>query len=183
VNLCETKNKVICVLIKRSLLENYRYRRQKKEFKNSVTKRENQNSTFILNMEEEKFTLLRRFQYSSEAIIYQGKLESHGIEVFMRDNNIVDSNPLYSNAVGGVKMFVKTEDFEKANEVLNEVSLYSVDDDHQPLKCPKCGAEQIEMETSIDGIKSFFQVLFFGAFALLFSKHKHKCQNCKHEFD
>lgn len=134
-------------------------------------------------MEEEKFTLLRRFQYSSEAVIYQGKLESHGIEVFLRDINTVDTNPLYSNAVGGVKLFVKTEDFETANEILSDVSLYSVDDDNQPIKCPKCNAEQVEMETSIDGVKSFFRVVFLGAFALLFSKHKYKCQNCKHEFD
>jgi hypothetical protein len=134
-------------------------------------------------MEEEKFTLLRRFQYSSEAIIYQGKLESHGIEVFMRDINTVDTNPLYSNAVGGVKLFVKTEDFERANEIINDVSLYSVDDDNQPLKCPECGAEQVEMETSIDGISSFFRVVFLSAFAQFFSKYKYKCQNCKTEFD
>lgn len=81
-------------------------------------------------MEEEKFTLLRRFQYSSEAIIYQGKLESHGIEVFMRDQNLIDST-MYSNLFGGVKMFVKTEDFDKANEILNDINLYSVDDDDQ----------------------------------------------------
>ena len=134
-------------------------------------------------MEEEKFTFLRRFQYSSEAIIYQGKLESQGIEVFMRDNNIVDSNPLYSNAVGGVKMFVKTEDFEKANEILGDVSLYSVDDDNQPLKCPECGTELVEMETSIDGVKSFFQVAILGSFAQFFSKYNYKCQNCKFEFN
>ncbi len=134
-------------------------------------------------MEEEKFTLLRRFQYSSEAIIYQGKLESQGIEVFLRDNNIVDSNPLYSNAVGGVKMFVKTEDFNKANEILSEVSLYAVDDENQPMKCPKCGAEQVAMEQSIEGIKSFLRVVFLGAFALFFSKHKYQCQKCKFEFN
>lgn len=134
-------------------------------------------------MEEEKFTFIRRFQYSSEAIIYQGKLESQGIEVFLRDNNIVDSNPLYSNAVGGVKMFVKSEDFDKANEILGDVSLYAVDDENQPLRCPKCGAEQVEMEQSIDGIKSFLRVVFIGAFALLFSKYKHKCQKCNYEFN
>ena len=134
-------------------------------------------------MEEEKFTFIRRFQYSSEAIIYQGKLESQGIEVFLRDNNIVDSNPLYSNAVGGVKMFVKTEDFDKANEILGDVSLYAVDDENQPLKCPECGAEQVEMEQSIDGITSFLRVVFLGAFALLFSKYKHKCQKCNYEFN
>lgn len=134
-------------------------------------------------MEEEKFTLLRRFQYSSEAVIFQGKLESQGIEVFLRDLNTIDSNPLYSNAVGGVKLFVKTEDAVKANEILGEVNLYSVDDENQPIRCPKCGAEQVAMETSIDGIKSFFRVLFLGVFALLFSKYKYKCQNCNTEFD
>lgn len=82
-------------------------------------------------MEDEKFKLLCRFQYSSEAVIYQGKLESYGIEVFMRDMNIVDTNPLYSNAFGGIKLFVRTEDFERAKEILKDVNLYPVDDDEQ----------------------------------------------------
>lgn len=136
-------------------------------------------------MEEEKFTLLRRFQYSSEAIIYQGKLESQGIEVYLRDNNIVDSNPLYSNAVGGVKLFVKTEDFDKANEILGEVSLYSVDDNNQPLKCPECGATEIDMVTSVKDWKSFFSFLLFLLLyiAPFYVKHKYKCEKCKTEFD
>ena len=136
-------------------------------------------------MEEEKFTLLRRFQYSSEAIIYQGKLESQGIEVFLRDNNIVDSNPLYSNAVGGVKMFVKTEDFDKANEILGEVSLYSVDDENQPIKCPECGAEQVDMVTSIKDWKSFFSFVMFILLSIapFLAKHKYKCQKCNYEFN
>ena len=136
-------------------------------------------------MEEEKFTLLRRFQYSSEALIYQGKLESHGIEVFMRDLNTVDSNPLYSNAVGGVKLFVLTEDFDKANEIISDVSLYSVDDDHQPLECPKCGEKQIDMVTSIKDMKSLLAFMFSWISNLfpIYAKHKFKCESCKHEFN
>lgn len=136
-------------------------------------------------MEQEKFTLLRRFQYTSEAIIFQGKLESQGIEVFLRDNNIIDSNPLYSNAVGGVKLFVKTEDFDRANEVLGEVSLYSVDNENQPIICPKCGNEQIDMVTSIKDWKSFMSFAFFILFYIApFSvKHKYKCGVCKLEFN
>jgi DNA-directed RNA polymerase subunit RPC12/RpoP len=136
-------------------------------------------------MEEEKFTLLRRFQYSSEAIIYQGKLESQGIEVFMRDHNTVDSNPLYSNAVGGVKLFVRTEDFNKANEVLSDVSLYSVDDDHQPIKCPECGAEKVDIVTSIKDWKSLLAFVFSWVSGLfpIYAKHKYKCETCKTEFD
>jgi hypothetical protein len=79
-------------------------------------------------MEEEKFKLLRRFQYSSEAVIYQGKLESEGIEVFLRDQNLIDST-MYSNLFGGIKMYVKKEDFQRANEILNDVNLFSVDDE------------------------------------------------------
>ena len=79
-------------------------------------------------MEEEKFKFIRRFQYSSEAVIYQGKLESQGIEVFLRDQNLIDST-MYSNLFGGIKMYVKTEDFQRANEILNDVNLFSVDDE------------------------------------------------------
>ncbi|WP_293875306.1 DUF2007 domain-containing protein [Flavobacterium sp.] len=136
-------------------------------------------------MQEEKFTLLRRFQYSSEAIIYKGKLESQGIAVFLRDNNTIDSNPLYSNLLGGVKLYVKTEDFEKAVEILGDVSLYSVDDDNQPINCPKCGSTQIDMVTSIKDLKSFFCFLIFLLLSIapFFTKHKYKCQNCQFEFN
>ncbi|MGC4041233.1 MAG: DUF2007 domain-containing protein [Flavobacterium sp.] len=136
-------------------------------------------------MEEEKFTLLRRFQYSSEALIYQGKLESHGIEVFLRDLNTVDTNPLYSNAVGGVKLFVKTEDFKKASEIINDVKLYSVDDDDQPLKCPECGAEKVDMVTSIKDWRSLqaFAFSWISSMFPIYAKHKYKCENCKNEFN
>lgn len=92
---------------------------------------------------EENFKLVRSFQYSSEAQIFSGKLESEGIEVYLRDNNTVDSNPIWSNAVGGVKLFVKSEDFEKANLVLSEVSPFSFDENNKLLKCPNCGAEEV----------------------------------------
>lgn len=132
---------------------------------------------------EETFTRIGRFQYSSEAMIYKGKLESEGIEVFIRDNNLVDSNPLYSNAVGGVKLFVRNEDVKRANFVLKDVSLYSINDNNQLIKCPNCGEEQVEMETDINGLKSLLKVVVLGAFALLFTKYKYKCQNCKFEFN
>lgn len=134
---------------------------------------------------EEQFQLIGRYQYSSEAIIYKGKLESEGIEVYIRDNNIVDSNPLYSNAVGGIKLFVKNEDVAKAQIILSEVSQYSLDDDNQLIKCPKCNAEQVDMVTSIKDVKSFLAFLFsvLIIFIPFYSKYKYKCQSCKFEFN
>jgi DNA-directed RNA polymerase subunit RPC12/RpoP len=134
---------------------------------------------------EDSFTLIGRYQYSSEALIYKGKLESEGIEVFMRDSNTVDSNPLYSNAVGGVKLFVKNEEVEKATMVLSEISKFSVDDNNELIKCPKCGAEQVDMVTSIKDIKSLLSFIFSILIILIpfHSKHKYKCASCKHEFN
>ena len=134
---------------------------------------------------EEQFQIVGRYQYSSEALIFKGKLESEGIEVYIRDNNIVDSNPLYSNAVGGIKLFVKSEDFEKAQLVLSDVSQYSLNENNQLIKCPKCNAEQVEMVTSIKDFRSFLAFLFsvLVVYMPFYSKHKYKCQSCKFEFN
>ena len=125
---------------------------------------------------EDSFTLIGRFQYSAEALIYKGKLESEGIEVYMRDNNTIDSNPLYSNAIGGVKLFVRNDQQEKANTILSQISSYSLDDNNKLIKCPKCDEEQIEMITSIKDIKSFLSFIFsllFVAITPINTKHKY----------
>ena len=134
---------------------------------------------------EENFKLVRRFQYSSEAQIFSGKLESEGIKIYLRDNNIVDSNPIWSNAVGGVKLFVKSEDFERANLILSDISQFSFDENNKLIKCPNCGAEEIEMVTSIKDLKTFFAFIFSLLFILIpfYSKHRYKCNKCKFEFN
>lgn len=134
---------------------------------------------------DENFKLVRSFQYTSEAQIFSGKLESEGIEVFLKDTYIVDSNPIWSNAVGGVKIFVKTEDFDKATEILSGISPYSLDENSEPLKCSNCGAKEIEMVTFIKDKKTLFAFIFSLLFVLMpfYSRHRYKCNNCKFEFN
>lgn len=131
------------------------------------------------------FELIGSYQYSSEAIIFKGKLESEGIEVFMRDNHTVDANPLYSNAIGGVKLFVNSKDYSKAKDIISQVSPYSVDENSKLLKCPKCDTQQIDMVTSVKELKS---LVLFGFSLLLsifpfYAKYKYKCRKCKFEFN
>lgn len=135
---------------------------------------------------EDIFELIGTYQYSSEAIIYKGKLESEGITVFIRDNYTIDSNPLYSNAVGGVKLFVNRKDYPKAKDIINQVSKYSLDDEHKLLKCPNCEEEHIDMVTSVKDLKSLFAFIFstllLGTLPF-YSKHKYKCNKCNFEFN
>lgn len=134
---------------------------------------------------DKEFKLVRRYQYASETLIFQSKLESEGIQVFSRDINTINSNPLWSNAIGGVKLFVRTEDYEKANTILLEISKFSLDENNELLQCPKCGTQEIEMVTSIkDGKKILaFILLLLIAMMPLCSKHKYKCSKCRFEFN
>jgi hypothetical protein len=61
---------------------------------------------------------IRQFRDLPEAILARGVLESAGIEAFLADDNIVRMDWFISNLVGGIKLKVRNEDLETANEVL-----------------------------------------------------------------
>lgn len=131
-----------------------------------------------------KFTQIANYQFSSEAYLIKGKLESEGVEVFLQNENTINTDPLLSNAVGGVKLFVNTDDVIKAKQILSSIQEYSLDDNGELLKCPNCGMQKIVMFTTIKDVKSFFAFIY-GLLTLsmpFYSKHKYKCQNCNFEF-
>ena len=70
---------------------------------------------------EDKFYMLGSFEFAADVQIIKGKLESEGIPVFLRDENTLNSDPLISNAIGGVKLQVYTKDKERAIKVYNEI--------------------------------------------------------------
>lgn len=135
-------------------------------------------------MENDLFKKVATFQYAAEAAIIKGKLESTGIEVFMHDNFTIDSDPLISNAIGGVKLFVKSADYEKANEILESIPKHSVDEAGKAIQCPKCGNDQIDMLTTINDLKSLLSFVFSLVLVLLpfYAKYKYKCNQCGFEF-
>ena len=131
------------------------------------------------------FQQIGQFQYSSEAIIYKGKLESEGIEVFIRDNHTVDSDPLISNAIGVVKLFVRENDRKKAEEILSDISAFSLDDKGSLIKCPNCGAEKVQLLTTVKDLKSLLSFLFSSLIFVglpFYNKYKYKCDDCNVEF-
>ncbi|MGD1845481.1 MAG: hypothetical protein ACFB10_08820 [Salibacteraceae bacterium] len=58
------------------------------------------------------------FTYPEELIFLSGRLESEGIESRVLDELTVQTNPLYSGAVGGVKLQVRESDLSRTREVL-----------------------------------------------------------------
>lgn len=119
---------------------------------------------------EKDYYILGSFEYLADLQILRGKLESEGVEVFLKDENIVNSDPLISSAIGGIKMQVRTEDKERALEIYNEFRNYAVDDDGNPIICPNCKAEKSEVYYSRKGI---FNKLF-----PFFERRKYRCNQC-----
>lgn len=133
----------------------------------------------------ENFKTIAVFQYSSEAQIIKGRLESEGVKVFMFDHITIDTDPLVSNAIGGVKLKVLSNQEDQAKHILNSISKYSVNDEGNSIICPQCNSEKIDFFTSVKKNKSLFWFLFgFLLTSLpLYAKHIYKCQDCNTEFD
>lgn len=131
------------------------------------------------------FKTIARFQYSTEAQIIKGRLEAEGIQVFLSDNLTIDTDPLVSNAIGGVKLKVLSTDALKAQHILDTINKYSIDDEGNTISCPNCQGKHIELFSTIKDVKSFFAFIFGVLFSALpfYTKHKYRCEDCKTEFD
>ena len=64
-------------------------------------------------------TVIARFDTMPEAHIAMGRLEAEGIEAWLADEHLVQTDWLYSIAVGGIKLQVNAEDAQRALEILN----------------------------------------------------------------
>ncbi|WP_397363944.1 putative signal transducing protein [Olleya sp. R77988] len=131
------------------------------------------------------FKTIAKFQYTAEAQIIKGRLESEGIQVFLSDNITIDTDPLVSNAIGGVKLKVLAKDAMQAQHILESINKYSVDDDGNAIHCPNCNSQEVAMFSTIKDFKSFFAFVFGFLFGSLpfYSKDKYRCDNCNTEFD
>lgn len=120
---------------------------------------------------QDSFIVIASFEYSSEALISKGKLESEGIEVQLEDEFTVDTDPFVSNAIGGVKLKVKKSDSILSRNLLKTSGVRFIG---EPVACEKCKSINVQMRWSL---KTILLKLF--PFADLFD---FKCNTCGHNF-
>jgi DNA-directed RNA polymerase subunit RPC12/RpoP len=120
----------------------------------------------------DNYTVLAVFEYSTEAQITKSKLESENIRTMLADEKTIDSDPLISLAIGGVKLLVHNNDLNKAIEIYDDIRLYRNDENGRDIHCPNCNSNRILMASPDK--KNIFYLLF-----PFFEKSKHMCNNCK----
>ena len=92
-----------------------------------------------------------RFRDLPEAILARGRLQSAGIDAFLADENYIRMDWFMSNMIGNMRLQVREEDAESANEILQQrvpenFEIGADGERFEQPRCPKCGSVDIEFE-------------------------------------
>ena len=68
----------------------------------------------------EKFVTIAIFNYPHEITILKHRLEQEEIQFFFENETMMNIVPMYSQALGGIKLKVHPEDEALAKEILTE---------------------------------------------------------------
>jgi len=135
-------------------------------------------------VEQRELITVRTFRDLPEALLAKGTLDSAGIESFLVDDNIVRMDWFWSNAVGGIKLRVKLEDADSADDVLRQpipegFEVEGIGNFQQP-HCHKCNSLDTVFEELNEGIA------YTGAyFSLPLPVHDKgwKCESCGYQWE
>lgn len=123
----------------------------------------------------DNYTILTTFPYSSEAQITKSKLESEGLNVMLLDEKTIDSDPLISQAIGGVKLLVHNDHIAQAVKIFNNIRPYEKDKNGEDIVCTNCKSTKILIAELTR--KNIFYMLF-----PFFEKTRYRCNVCNTKF-
>ena len=119
-----------------------------------------------------KLVKLAVFVWPIDAYLLKTRLEVDGIGCYIFDDNLIGLNWLYANAVGGVKLYISSEDLEKALEIMDQGL---VEDD----RCFNCDSSNLKF-------KRISGWLLLGSYFILGVpvpfKGTWKCKDCGEEW-
>lgn len=126
--------------------------------------------------------VVARFSFPHEAYLAKANLESAGIDSFIADEHTVNTQWLYSHAMGGVRLMVEESDLAEANEILTSDFSESLENHTKETgekqdACPHCGSHDLSAHTQ--GKRHAFLVFILLGFPLFFYKQGYKCNQCK----
>jgi len=139
----------------------------------------------------EDWTKIISFTYPHEAHLAKNLLEASDIKVVIQDEFTVQVNNFFSNAIGGVKIFVPNDQVEEAvlllenagyidkDESIKKEEIETFSNEYKNL-CPYCGGRNI-IRKRIPGYVFVFSILLLG-FPFPFIKRVYYCYDCSMEW-
>ncbi|WP_443936493.1 putative signal transducing protein [Pedobacter sp. MW01-1-1] len=136
----------------------------------------------------ERTTVHSTYYNPIEANIIKTRIEAAGFACFLADENLATLNPLYNQAIGGVRLIIFERDQEKINELLAEDSSLSIEDEQHlntDTVCPKCGSHNVSFGLATKRKYSWWVTLlsFLTVSHPILANKCYHCYNCGHEFE
>ena len=131
------------------------------------------------------YRLLQSYEFAHEAYLHHARLQDAEIPCFLKNETMVSLAPHYSNAVGGVQLYVHANNYKEAVELISfrindeshleqSLTLESAD---KVTSCPKCSSTNVIYGRSIwSGLT--FLILFMLPVSL--RNKKLHCGDCSH---
>src|SRR5690606_36367382 len=97
---------------------------------------------------EDKIITLKTFDNPALAHIIRARLEANDIPCFLADEHIIGLNPLYNQAIGGVKLKIFEKDYDKCMSLLAEDEDLISENENQSAEteetaCTVCNAANV----------------------------------------
>ena len=70
--------------------------------------------------EKDKIVAVRAYNFQHEALVDKAKLDSAGIDCFLKNDNMEIIQPFFRQSTGGIKLMIWEKDSETALEILND---------------------------------------------------------------
>ena len=108
-------------------------------------------------VDEDKLCVARRFTSFAEALVARSLLNHWGISCHLADENMLGGNSILSNALGGVRLFVRESELSEASALLDQpipdsIEVPGLGSFVQP-RCPQCGSLDVTFGELNDAAK------------------------------
>lgn len=148
----------------------------------------------------DKIVVFETYYNPIEASIVKERLIDSGIQCFLTDENTITVNPLYNQALGGVRLHLFERDVTAARSILQDedvqipLSEEVADFDEEAVEipeeaktdqsCPKCGSSNVGyVQATKKRFGIFTTIISILLMVYPFSAKKvQHCFNCEHEF-
>jgi hypothetical protein len=124
---------------------------------------------------------LRRFRDLPEALLAKGSLDSAGIQCVLADDNMIRMDWFYSNAIGGIKLLVDSEDAVEAEALLTQPIPENFDvsgvGQYQQPGCPKCGS----LDVNFQELDPAAYLSMAVSVPIPFHRRAWRCRSCRAE--
>jgi len=70
----------------------------------------------------EEFKTIAVFNYTHEIVILKHRLDQEEIQYYFENETMSSIAPFYSNALGGIKLKIHPNDFERVQNILDELN-------------------------------------------------------------